>query len=191
MYLHFRRISTLFGPPFFWSLLAFSTFQHRLASFNLPKIPIFRIWLDRFQLFLVGKSRSFPVFTLARYQRWAAPRCVFFPSANTHHSLPHLHRHGVTSTASHIHHSNSHHLDQFFASTQPGAVSTFAHHTTLLKTFFAGIYLTLFNGRQDNIFLLRSLIWPRTFLISFVCSNFQNFFASPRWEKELWGWLYL
>lgn len=86
------------------SHLAFSTFQHRLASFNLPKIPIFRIWLDRFQLFLVGKLRSFPVFTLARYQRWAGasgrfPPICKKPTTRFHIAQTRRYIHGLTYTS--------------------------------------------------------------------------------------------
>ena len=111
----------------------------------------------------------------------------FFPSANTHHSLPHLHRHGVTSTASHIHHSNSHHL-KIFASTQPGAVSTL-HIIRLYSQLFLLVPTCLRStGIRTTSLFLRSLIWLRNlFLVSFVCSNFQNFFASPWWEKGALG----
>jgi hypothetical protein len=138
----------------------FSIAWHLSTCLRYP----FSYWLDRFQLFLVGNPDHFQ-FLLARYQRW---RLKAFHLQNTTRFIAQTRRyfHGLTYTS-----FTSHRLNHFFASTQPGAVSTLQHHTTLL-TFFAGTYLTPVIGIRTTYFLLlRNPVWLQIFLVSFVCSN--------------------
>jgi hypothetical protein len=186
LYLHFRRISTLFGPPFFWSLLAFSTFQHRLASFNLPKIPIFRIWLDRFQLFLVGHPDHFQFLLLARYQRWAAPRGVFLSHLQNTYTrfIAQTRRciHGLTYTSFALASSLQFSLRYSLAPSLLCNIIRLYSNFLLVPTW----------PREENqrttsvvlFLLLRSLIWLR--FPYFVCLSLsQKLFASPGWKGSL------
>jgi hypothetical protein len=140
-----------------WSDLAFSTFQHRLASFTLPKIPIF-VLARPVSAFSGRQLRSFPVST----RKIPAMRCIC-----THHSLH------CTDTALHprptytsfvriiLHH---------FASTLPGAVSSIAHHTTLLLCYYRPV-----TGSENTFLHLRAYLAE----ISLRHISSTKLFASP------------
>ena len=151
----------------FWSHLAFSTFQHRLASFNLPKIPIF-VLARPVSAFPGRQSRSFPVFT----RKIPAMALRAFHLQNTTRFIAQTRRyfHGL-----HIHHSLASSLP-IFASTQPGAVSTLQHHTTLL-TIFCWYLPDSCHWDRDNLFIfLRSPIRLQFSLVSFVCHQLPKTF---------------
>lgn len=86
-FLNFNDLSTILSGH----NLAFSTFQHRLASFNLPEIPIF-VLARPVSDFLPGRqSRSFPVLLV---NIDTSDGVLLRRSIRDHHSL-HLHRRGV------------------------------------------------------------------------------------------------
>lgn len=58
-FLNFNDLSTILSGH----NLAFSTFQHRLASFNLPEIPIFVLARPVSHFFLVGNPDHFQFYS--------------------------------------------------------------------------------------------------------------------------------
>lgn len=166
----------------FWSHLAFSTFQHRLASFNLPKIPIF-VLARPVSAFPGRQSRSFPVFT--RKIPAMAPRAFHPQNIHSLHCTDTalLPRPTYTSFARVI-------FNHFRFDTAWRRLYI-ANHTTLLN-FFAGTYLIPVIGDLDNIsFSAKPPSGCKLSLSHLFVHTFQKLFASSWVERELWGWLYL
>ena len=168
----------------FWSHLAFSTFQHRLASFNLPKIPIF-VLARPVSAFPGRQSRSFPVFT--RKIPAMAPRAFHPQNIHSLHCTDTalLPRPTYTSFARII--FNHFRFDTAWRRLYIATSYDFTHN------FFAGTYLTpCHRGSGQHLFLLCEAYMAANFpclICLFQLSK--NFFASPGWKRELWGWLYL
>ena len=157
----------------------------------MPKIPIFRIWLDRFQLFLVGKLRSFPVFTLARYQRWKGALGRLFLHLQKNQPLASTfvqtrrYIHGLTYTS-----FKTRIILTIFSlrhSLAPSLLCTSYDFTqNLFCWYLSCLRSTGFRTMSPSA---QPYMAENPFLISFVRHRLtkNSFFASPSWEKELWG----
>lgn len=118
----------LLGPD-----LAFSTLQHRLALFRtLPEIPIFVLARPVLDFLLVGIHSIVSSFTSKPHTGDGVSASSAIPLASLHICTDTAFNNGNTSFIQQHHHIQH----SIFASTQPGAVSSLAHHTNFLLLCF-------------------------------------------------------